>query len=324
MKQRRKTIVKQNQISILATYSLGGQNQKVLIEGKNKDLPIVVCFHGGPGTPLPFSIGSRGMFPELTNHFIMVYWDQFGCGANNHTLDQEFNIDSLVDMAIDLIQELKDMFPNNKLILFGISFGSILTAKIVHKVPNLIDGAVACGQVLKELTLNEETIGLLTNTALSNKDKKRLDDLKQKTEYQAEDMIMIHRLIKKYTNGYQSKEEKGVPLGKILLGMLTSPDYRIKDWMAMFKNGYTNHESIFREIRSIDLTNTLETLKKPYFIIQGEYDLVTSTQALKRFVSHTHNKNIRCKIISKGSHMPGEAMMKMIPKELMKITHLEN
>lgn len=31
----------------------------MLIEGKNKDLPVVITLHGGPGTPIPFSVGCR-------------------------------------------------------------------------------------------------------------------------------------------------------------------------------------------------------------------------------------------------------------------------
>ncbi|MEE1517664.1 MAG: hypothetical protein UF228_08710 [Lachnospiraceae bacterium] len=61
-----------NEISEVCTYILGGYEQKVLIEGKNKDLPVVITLHGGPGTPIPFSVGCRGLFPVFTDNFIMV------------------------------------------------------------------------------------------------------------------------------------------------------------------------------------------------------------------------------------------------------------
>ena len=82
MNKQRKQIIAGNEVSTLYTLNLGGYNQKVLVEGKSKTLPVVICLHGGPGTPIPFSVGCRGLFPEFTDQFIMVYWDQLGCGAN--------------------------------------------------------------------------------------------------------------------------------------------------------------------------------------------------------------------------------------------------
>ena len=37
----------------------------MLIEGKSKDNPIVITLHGGPGTPIPFSVGCRGLYGGL-------------------------------------------------------------------------------------------------------------------------------------------------------------------------------------------------------------------------------------------------------------------
>ena len=98
MNKKRKAIIEQNEISELVTFSLGGYEQKVLIEGKNKNLPVVITLHGGPGTPIPFSVGCRGLFPEFTDKFIMVYWDQLGCGKNNYKIDDSFKISSFVTL----------------------------------------------------------------------------------------------------------------------------------------------------------------------------------------------------------------------------------
>ncbi len=61
MKKTRKQIIKENEISEMYTFTLGNMPQKVLIEGKKKDLPIVITLHGGPGAPIPFSAGCRGL-----------------------------------------------------------------------------------------------------------------------------------------------------------------------------------------------------------------------------------------------------------------------
>ena len=56
MDKRRKQIIESNEVSQIFTFTLGGIPQKVLIEGKKKDLPVVIALHGGPGSPIPFSV----------------------------------------------------------------------------------------------------------------------------------------------------------------------------------------------------------------------------------------------------------------------------
>ena len=76
MNRKRKAIIAGNEISELKTYSLGGYPQKILIDGRKRANPIVIFLHGGPGSPIPFSVGCRGLFPEITDQVTMVYWDQ--------------------------------------------------------------------------------------------------------------------------------------------------------------------------------------------------------------------------------------------------------
>lgn len=107
MNKRRKEIIAGNKVSEIYEWNLGGYNQKVLIEGKDENLPIVITLHGS-GAPIPFSVGCRGLFPEFTNQFIMVYWDQLGCGINNYLIDDSFSIASFVEMTVDLIHNVKN------------------------------------------------------------------------------------------------------------------------------------------------------------------------------------------------------------------------
>ena len=95
---KRKKYINSCEISELITIQLCEIKQKILIEGKSKNLPVVIMLHGGPGSPIPFSIGCRGLFPEWTNKAIIVYWDQLGCGINNYQLDDSFHIENFIQI----------------------------------------------------------------------------------------------------------------------------------------------------------------------------------------------------------------------------------
>lgn len=124
-------------ISRVETVVLGGYRQKIFLEGRRRDHPILIALHGDPGLPVPFCVGRRGLFPEITARYVLVCWVQYGCGINNTVIDDGFTIADFTAMTVDLIRYLKQNFPDNKVFLFGMSWGSILSAQAVVAVPEL-------------------------------------------------------------------------------------------------------------------------------------------------------------------------------------------
>ena len=61
-----------NAISEVQEITLNEIPQKVLLEGKSKDSPILIMVHGGPGLPIPNGVALRGQSPELTENYILV------------------------------------------------------------------------------------------------------------------------------------------------------------------------------------------------------------------------------------------------------------
>ena len=221
-----------NEISELTVMNLGGYEQKVLIEGKRKDLPVVITLHGGPGTPIPFSVGCRGLFPEFTDNFIMVYWDQYGCGINNAPVTDDFSIQTFVDMTEDLVNEIKNMFPNNKIIIFSTSWGSILSLKLLERNPYAVDAVIASGQIIKNVFLCGEVFDTLQETKMS---KKQLEHIKAITpdNFEGKDLQMISNSLRKYTNAYENKNGEKAPMGKIIIQLLYIVVQKIQSYKNM-------------------------------------------------------------------------------------------
>ncbi|MCM1144639.1 MAG: alpha/beta hydrolase [Blautia sp.] len=306
------------EISCIETFRLGGYEQKVLIEGKYQRNPLFITLHGGPGTPIPFCVGSSGLFPEITNDYILVCWDQYGCGINNAVVDDTFTIEDFTNMTVDLIKLLKKKFPDNKLYLFGMSWGSILSAKAAETVPELIDGVLAYGQVLKAPMRSEDAYHSILSSNVPAKVKKTAKILVSQEPVSHKLLMQISGAIRKYTEGYTNKLEPKSPMGKMISGILKNPDYRFKDFIAMMKNGYGKNNSLTEALAAIDLSPTLKNLKVPYDIIQGSTDIVTSTKMLVEFVSSCHNSNIRCEVVENAAHIPGMNGMDAV------ITRLQN
>lgn len=308
-----------NGISKLYTFMLQGKPQKVLIEGRSKELPIVITLHGGPGFPMPFSVGCRGMYPEFTNNFIMVYWDQLGCGANNYLLQEAFSIDDFVNMTIEIIREVRKLFPDNKMILFGMSWGSVLALKSLSVMESEISAVVVWGQLLRELFLNEEVYISLKNKGLSEKNLERVRELKPEG-LTAKDIKFLTACIRKNTEGYISKQGEQVSMGGLMLGMLKSPDYRLKDFMAVVMNKTAGDMRLWRELLQMDLTNDLCKVQRPYYILQGDTDIVASTKLAKQVVKEAQNDNLYCHVVCNSGHIPSKSGMKAVLEMLLTVS----
>ena len=57
-------------------------------------------------------------------------------------------------------------------------------------------------------------------------------------------------------------------------------------------------------------------VKIPYILLQGDTDIVASTQTAKSLVSNCNNPNLRIQVISNTGHMPGVEMMEALMRVL--------
>lgn len=321
MNKSRRQIIKENEISQMYEFSLGNIPQKVLIEGKRRDLPIIINLHGGPGTPIPFSAGCRGLFPMFTERFIMVYWDQLGCGINNYNLKDQFSVDSFVEMTIDLVTEVRKLFPANKLILLGMSWGSILALKTVHKMDKGVDAVVIWGQVLRKLLFNDEVSETLEKSGLSEKKMRRIRIMTPENASD-KDMQLLSGSIRKYTDGYTNKKGAKAPVGAIIRGLMASPDYKLKDFKAIMVNGTSTSTRLWPELLKLDLREELSNVCIPYYILQGDTDIVTSTSDIVKQITSWENPHLNCRIIPNSGHIPGKEGMDAMLETLIAVAGL--
>ncbi len=316
MNKQRKAIIEANKISTVEEFMLGGRSQKVLIEGKSDDLPVVITLHGGPGTPVPFCVGARGLFPEFTDKCILVSWDQYGCGINNAKLPDDISVNDFAEMTLDLIKHIRNRFPDNEVWLLGMSWGSVLSALAAKSRPDLIDGVIAYGQVLYQLMQSTETIDALMKSKAPEKLKAEIKAAAENGKNDKKTIMKLSGAVRKYTSGYNNPDEPQPNMGKIIRGIMTSPDYKFKDFKAMAVNGYAKNTSLITELSEIDLRDTLKSVSVPYHIIQGETDIVTCTSSIVSFVEAAGNPRLTCKVISRSAHIPGINGMQAVFEEI--------
>jgi pimeloyl-ACP methyl ester carboxylesterase len=122
---------------------IGGINQWITIRGQNRDNPVVLFLHGGPGTPtnlldFPFA-------KAWTSSFTLVQWDQRGAGktfGNGGTSAADMTINRMTQDGIELAQYLRGHLEKNKIFIVG----ALTTQRIWAQAYEHADTYEAAGQ----------------------------------------------------------------------------------------------------------------------------------------------------------------------------------
>jgi pimeloyl-ACP methyl ester carboxylesterase len=144
-------IVTPNGVQETFEAMLGGARQIVNVRGANRDNPILIYVHGGPGAvEMPFAWAFQRPWEDF---FTVVQWDQRGAGRSFPLNDREalaptMTIDRYRDDTIELIELLRRKYGKSKVFLLGHSWGSIVGLSVAEKRPDLLYAYIGMGQYI--------------------------------------------------------------------------------------------------------------------------------------------------------------------------------
>ena len=102
----------------------GGIDQWIQIRGQDRNNPVLLCLHGGPGGAwIPYTT----TFVPWEKDFTAVQWDQRGTGKTPETtgasIADTLSVDRMSQDGIEVAQNLRDHLQKQKIILLGHSRG---------------------------------------------------------------------------------------------------------------------------------------------------------------------------------------------------------
>jgi pimeloyl-ACP methyl ester carboxylesterase len=268
-------------IAKLEEIKLGGHNQYVLMRGANVNHPILLFLHGGPGTA---QIGFAPKFQrELEREFLVVNWDQRGSGLSysEQLKKEDVTIESILSDTVELIEYLLKRFKQPKLFLCGHSWGSVLGVLTAQRVPHLIYAYIGIGQVAKMRDGERISYEYTLRKAKESNHAKALKEL-EGTPYDPLDMkyLMLQRKwLTKFGGSYV-----GINMFKLIYSkMLTSTEYKLKDWFSYVKAARFSIEAIWPELLEIDFLRSAAKLEVPVYIFAGRHDYQTPFELAQRY-----------------------------------------
>jgi pimeloyl-ACP methyl ester carboxylesterase len=261
--------------------TIGGIEQWVTIRGWDRDNPVLLFLHGGPGdvtNPWAFA-----MFASWEKQFTVVQWDQRGAGRtlrkSGPSVAPTMTIDRMVQDGIELSEYLRKHLGKDKIVIVCHSFGSILGLSMARARPDLFYAYVGTGQVADETRSYFVAYDALLKKAQTVGDQRAVDELKSvgPPPYESGEG---YRVQWRWANAFEGADQF---LAGTLGLALVAPGNTVQDINdsgdgQMFSGQHLVGQTTSKGPKELGLEFSI-----PMFIFQGEEDFTAPTALAREY-----------------------------------------
>ncbi|MCR5468282.1 MAG: alpha/beta hydrolase [Lachnospiraceae bacterium] len=294
--------------------TLGGQEQYVLMTGRNVENPVIIYLHGGPASP--DTMVMYAFADLLMDDYTFIGWDQRGAGRtyyHNMSADPENETASFEQSLSDLdelVDYARERFGQDKVIIMGHSYGTVLGSTYVLEHPEKVSEYIGVGQVV-----SASNGDLISYEDALQKAKAAGDDTSEmETAYETfmadstlKNMISLRDTVSKYHPG---KEANVVWLG------MSSPYFGIDDmkwfiFQVSELDAYLELNSqLFDYIMTFEALDGDKDFEVPVHFISGAEDWVCPVELVKEYEAEISAPQKDITLIDACGHSPQEASPK--------------
>ncbi|MEC0092068.1 alpha/beta fold hydrolase [Paenibacillus macquariensis] len=267
-----------NQIASLEKQLIGGVEQWLLIRGHDRNNPILLWIHGGPGGA---QIGfGRQYSSDLEKDFVVVNWDQRGAGLSYaKTISKNsMTIDRMVDDLIEIVQGLCRRFHQQKIYLLGHSWGTILALFAVKRHPELFHGYFAISQVVNMRENERISYEFALRSAKDTSNTKAFSQLSELGPPPWNKLSHDHvhnKWLQKFGGGIF---HDGNVMNLLIKPLMRGSEYRFFDIIKWTRGQLFSMNALQKELLELDLLNEVEEIKVPIAFCCGRYDYTAPSE----------------------------------------------
>lgn len=261
---------------------IGGIDQWISVRGKDRDNPVILLVHGGPGSA-ELAIGwtfQRGW----EDYFTVVQWGQRGAGKtwslnDPDTVIPTLTVDRMTDDVIEMIDHVRQKLGKEKVIVLGHSWGTIIGLKAAMARPDLVAAYVGHGQVINMQRNEEEGFRLTLAAAQADGNEEAVRALQALEPYPGE--LTVARIGDQRTwsihyGGLAAYRENASAWFR---AMRLSADYDDDVLKGYDAGSLASITALMPELRAVDLDAVTES-PVPVFLLHGRRDLTTPPSAV--------------------------------------------
>ena len=265
---------------------LGGMDQWIQIRGEDRNNPVLLILHGGPGWP-----NATFTFPlrSWEKHFTLVQWDHRGAGKtlarNGKPGDQEMTFDQRISDAIELVEFLREHLQKDKVILLAESMGTLTGLPLAKHRPDLFSTIVAT-DLYVNMARNEALKYQMTLDRL-----RAAGNTKGITALEEIGSDPTRWDLRAWNTNMGWAFKTNVPKPNLdrtflLPLVLTSPLYSLRDIYTLFSGFQSSTAQMFEEIKAYNALQLGTRFEVPFFLFQGEGDYEECLRVSQNFAAY--------------------------------------
>lgn len=288
--------------------TLGGARQVVNVRGADRANPILVFVHGGPGSvEMPIAWSFQRPWEDF---FTVVQYDQRGAGRSYRLNDPEalaptLTLDRYRDDAIELIEQLRKRYGQQKVFLLGHSWGSLVGLAVAAKRPDLLHAYVGMGQTVD--VRMAERVGIAWTEAQARKrgDTEALRALAAIRPYPDSGPFTIEKADgwRAHAIRYGSLAAYRPDARFYLRAPRLSPEYTADDVKAWGEGSEFTVKTLWPRMADISFLG-LRRLDVPTIMLLGRHDITTPSEIAARWMERLSAPSKRVVWFEHSSHLP--------------------
>ncbi|WP_433450984.1 alpha/beta fold hydrolase [Streptomyces sp. CA-142005] len=279
---KRLAITAPNGIDESSYVRIGGIDQWISVRGEDRANPVILEIHGGPGASnLVFTPRTRAW----ERHFTIVRWDMRGAGktfaAGGPEGQGELTLDRLHEDALEVTAHIRARLAVDKVLLLANSFGTVTGLRLARDHPELYSAYVGTDQNIVEGGRNPSAYeGLLTRLEKAGR-KKQLARMAaigpDRSAWSPHEWAEYAKTVVT-TDPLTYDTMKTV----VIRSLWFSPLHTLRELRTYLK-AQTFSESLGPQAMTIDEYAEGTAFQLPFFVFQGESDVLTPPQPARRF-----------------------------------------
>ena len=252
---------------------INGTKQWISIYGQDRDNPVLLYLHGGPGSST--STYDYAFTRKWSDVYTVVTWDQRNCGKSysSDQNDTTLTYDLMMSDGLEMTKFLLDYLGKDKITLLGHSWGTYFGCNLVLAYPEYYECYIGTGQLVdfyqNEIAFKKEAI----RWAGDDEESKRLIEKLNIDDFSTEYFMARNTLMEKY--GYHMLVD-GTDYN-LIAAQVFNPYYSLGDFYKLFNSDF----SVYDEFLGSDEFNKFSLLGRtdyqvPYYNINGDKDYQTN------------------------------------------------
>ncbi|MBP0724630.1 alpha/beta hydrolase [Bacillus sp. RG28] len=290
-----------NSISVLEQVKINGSNHEIMIRGKDRNNPVIILVHGGPGCPeIPYADKYQDL---LENKFTVVNYDQRASGKSYHFFEDYSNLSSdlLVKDLLAMTDYISKRLGKEEVILIGHSYGTYIATQAAYKAPEKYKAYIGIGQMSDTVEIETDSLNYSINQAKKAGNKEDVSYLQGLTEkIKNGDMFTPRNYVIKYGGDSRLIDN---PDGDSL-SMLFSSEYNLLDVIRYNYGLAYSQQTLLKEVLKNPLPNLVTKLNLPCYFVMGKYDYMTSSNATKKYFNMIEDNQKEFITFEKSAHYP--------------------